>query len=393
MGRYPFDVSEVAALLQLEIRQDNGAGIYTDCPFCGRKRKLYMHRQRQVFRCNYCDSSGNMLTLYASLYGKTNQESYREICDALHYGTQRPTAFQPQTVSRFKGAAENTLADINTRHETYSQMLKLLPLSNENRKNLNQRGLSDSIIMENGYASTPSNQCQIVQKLLKQGCVLKGVPGFFQTDSGAWQMRSNDWTAGFFVPVRDEEGRIQGMQIRLNHGFKDGTKYIWFSSLGFQNGTSAGAAVHIVGNPKDTTVFVTEGALKSDIAHSMTGRTFIAAAGVNQYRSLAITLKKLKRIGVKKVVECYDVDKFKNIHVMRGSIMLCLIAQKLGFQTKNVAWDNRYKGIDDLHYALHQAKIQNAGFCYYDLLSLARWQNYNLKDFIEMYDISLKYMA
>lgn len=46
-------------------------------------------------------------------------------------------------------------------------------------------------------------------------------------------------------------------------------------------GTSSKAAIHFVGEPCSRVVYITEGALKADIAHALTGRTFAALIGAN----------------------------------------------------------------------------------------------------------------
>ena len=62
------------------------------------------------------------------------------------------------------------------------------------------------------------------------GCVLEGVPGFYEEESGEWSIHFTAKSSGFLVPVRNIEGFIVGMQIRLDHPY-DGRKYMWLSSV------------------------------------------------------------------------------------------------------------------------------------------------------------------
>lgn len=87
------------------------------------------------------------------------------------------------------------------------------------------------------------------------------------------------------------------------------------------------------------------------------------------------------------------MDKFQNIHVMRGCIMLCIMAQKLGLETKNLAWNQEWKGFDDLSLALQIGHLLTAGYGYYNILNAAKNMEYDLNNFIQMYNLSLKYVA
>lgn len=98
------------------------------------------------------------------------------------------------------------------------------------------------------------------------------------------------------------------MQIRLDHPY-DGRKYIWLSSVNFEGGTTSGSPVHFVGKPGDKTVFVTEGPLKGDLSHALSGRTFLCVPGVNQALNLVPVLKEMKALGTSFVYETYDMDK------------------------------------------------------------------------------------
>jgi len=73
---------------------------------------------------------------------------------------------------------------------------------------------------------------------------------------------------------------------------------------------SSKSPAHFVGNPCDeNAVFVTEGALKADIASALSGRTFIAVAGTGCIDSLKEPFEIMKRNGITKVYECLDMDK------------------------------------------------------------------------------------
>ena len=191
---------------------------------------------------------------------------------------------------------------------------------------------------------------------------------------------------------------IVGAQIRLDHPY-DGRKYIWLSSTNFPMGTSSGSPVHLAGSPGEKTVFVTEGPLKGDLAHALSGRTFGCVPGANQYANLPPFLNAMKRMGTQSVYEAYDMDKLlrtacrgdyneKCIHcenykkdwkqqaipcekkcvkrrnIQRGCQKLTQICRELGLSVKTLTWDTddtgdwaeRVKGVDDYLYDLEQKK-------------------------------------
>ena len=82
---------DVAELLHLHIRRRQADSVYADCPICGDKRgKMNINFAKNLWRCNYCNEGGGMLSLYGKVYGISNSEAYREICDTLQNGLTVP---------------------------------------------------------------------------------------------------------------------------------------------------------------------------------------------------------------------------------------------------------------------------------------------------------------
>lgn len=87
---FPFNIMDVAELLHLHIRRRQADSVYADCPICGDKRgKMNINFAKNLWRCNYCNEGGGMLALYGKVYGISNSEAYREICDTLQNGLIR----------------------------------------------------------------------------------------------------------------------------------------------------------------------------------------------------------------------------------------------------------------------------------------------------------------
>lgn len=402
---FPFTIKDVASLLNLHIRHKNAVSLDVDCPFCGEtKGKLNLNLKKNVFKCNRCGESGGMLSLYGKIYGVDNQTACKEIKDALGRNEQAPVyQVRKREIAPKEPEIENAMpAPDDVRHRTYSMFFSMLVLADTHRQNLLKRGFTEQQIEENGYRSTPVFGFKnLTKKLLAAGCIVEGVPGFYQDKDGEWTIHFSNKSSGFLVPVRNMDGLIVGAQIRLDHPY-DGRKYIWLSSTNYHRGTSSGSPVHLAGNPGEKTVFITEGPLKGDLAHALSGRTFGCVPGANQYANLPPFLQEMKRMGTQSVYEAYDMDKLlkttcmgdynekciqcenyrkdwkqqailcekkcvKRRNIQRGCQKLTQICRELKLSVKTLTWDmdedgdwaEHVKGVDDYLYDLEKKKINS----------------------------------
>lgn len=264
-------------------------------------------------------------------------------------------------------------ADARQIHQTYSLLLGMLNLTPAHRAHLKseKRGLTDSQIDSFGFKSTPPCfLCRsLTERLLKQGCTVEGVPGFYLHGNGYWTVRFSSRTSGILIPAIGIDGLIRGMQILLDAPFKDkddppekaGTKYIWLSSASKNRGVTSGSPVHFAGNPFSRTIYVTEGLLKADIAHCLTDRSFAAVAGANNVKPLEPLFALLAQNGTELVIEAHDMDKYSNEMTARGSSQICRMARQYGMECRRLTWDPNYKGIDDWQLALRREKRKAKG--------------------------------
>ncbi len=323
-GDFPFGIMDVVELLHLRIRRRQANSVYVDCPFCGDRRgKMNVNFVKNVWRCNYCDEHGGMLALYARLNNTTTSDAYWEIGEALcnDFHRERPNSGYEMAGNQQAGTGspvsgtQTDLAGYERRgelktvqqaerasgqeiHQTLSLLLAMLPLQPAHRNHLHspKRGLSDEQIDRIGFKSTPPPfLCRsITERLMKQGCKVEGVPGFYLDDSGRWTMNFYRKNAGILIPAVGYDGMIHGLQILLDSPLKQkddppdksGAKYIWFSSSSKNMGVTSGSPVHFIGNPSARVVYVIEGLLKADISHCLTNRTFAAIAGANNTSQL-----------------------------------------------------------------------------------------------------------
>lgn len=359
---------DVASLLRLNIRREgNPRVVYADCPICGDRRgKMGLYPEINTWHCWHCGEHGGMLPLYGKVHGISNSEAYREICDTLATDGFS-TEYQCKEPSTKKAPDEK--APEREIHQTLTALLSLLALTPEHREHLRTvRGLTDDEIDGFGFKSTPpAHLCRtLTERLIRQGCRVQGVPGFYVNDYGKWTVKFYRRTAGILIPLRSVDGMLQGLQIRLDHPIRDendppdkqSSKYLPLTSTGKTKGVTSGCPIHFVGDPHARVIYVTEGALKADIVHALTGRTFVATIGAANTNGLDELFSFLSRNGTEEIIEAADMDKYRNEAVHTGAAMIYRLARKNGMTCRRLNWNPNYKGIDDWQLALHRKKIE-----------------------------------
>ena len=332
----------------------NGRPVYNiSCPCCDdnpRKKHLNINLNKDVFCCPRCHFSGGVFDLYSHYSGVDRKHAREVLMEKLGLKDSGPSyegsnqKQERRTITRpILQEIELPLTDIDARHETYAALLGKLSLASDHRENLLSRGLTDEQIRTFGYKTMPVVGFSALAKQLQaEGYYLGGVPGFYHTKEGAWTFVQE--RRGILIPARDQDGKIQGLQIRLDK-IKKG-KFRWISSIGKQDGCKAEGWTHMTGNPKPT-VLLTEGPLKADVIHYITGQTVIAVPGVNSLKHLKETLEYLQSQGTTKVMTCFDMDYLKNPHVRDGYYNLANILAEVGIEYGTYLWDPQFKGLDD----------------------------------------------
>jgi len=305
------------------------------CPICGKPDWCSISRDGEIAICMRNPSE----------HGTQNGGYLHQLGPAIR--PARCGAPSPIT-----SPADPPRATADTIHAVYTTLLReRLQLSEAHRAKLIARGLTPAEIAARGYASTPAREqaARIVGALSHLD--LPGVPGFYKARD-AWQMVSV--APGYFVPYRDECGRVAGMQYRLDQPINGGkTKYLWFSSPPGQyaNGATSGAPLHcarleLLAGAREVTL--TEGAIKADVAAFFMGAPVIAAAGVTLFgRNIG---DRLRRIApqVRTVFVAFDLDWKSNETVRRALFRLIEELERARFSVRLRAWPAQLgKGIDD----------------------------------------------
>lgn len=364
---------------------------YVDCPFCNRKKKMNISYAKNVFRCNACDKSGGVLKLH--MYAKgfdTTKQAYADLKKNFT-GIKNETENQKEYTYIYDDKENNPFPSFML-DKIYTNLLNLLTLNDEDKKDLLNRGLTEEDIIKNQYRTFPSSMYTFLAEKALFGTIQAGeiktlcyyagklnsgmgIPGFYSTHGDITLVHQRN--RGFLIPIRNIQGEITSLQIR-NFLSENATeeeketfsKYIWLSSKMKHNGCGVHEVnqIHFTGfeyqnekSPKN--VFLTEGCLKANVASSLmkqlglskTPAPFIAIMGVNNTAQLEKVCLDLKERGTKEITLCFDMDFLTNQNVKKAKEKVIRIIKESGLTLHIMNWDEKYKGIDD--YLL--AKLKN----------------------------------
>jgi hypothetical protein len=238
----------------------------------------------------------------------------------------------------------------------YQFVLRSLHLFTPHREDLIRRGLNELAIARGRFKSVPTEEeAERIVKMLLEETDLAGVPGFYK-DRSRWKLVKTP--SGFFVPVLDRQGLIQGLQIRrdyLRHP-KD-PRYTWFSSNPdyFPHGTKSGAPVHVQNPERMSTgrCIIIEGALKAFITAQYLSPDeggLLAVSGTSCFKENFGAQIKSVWPELHTAIVCFDAD-WKTKSEVKGALRRLVRSLKsASFESVIVrSWDySQGKGIDDV---------------------------------------------
>lgn len=183
---------------------------------------------------------------------------------------------------------------------------------------------------------------------------LPSVPGFYINEKADRIDFSSYKGIGFLV--RDDQGKVQGIQIRRDTVKEGESRYVWFSSAfaASAQGCSAGAPSGAPGGvifPKEgretAALCITEGRFKAEqIAKK--GNIAVYISGVSTWRSVLPMIDRIKGER-KKVYVMFDADMMGNTAVHSQLKEICESLQEHGLKPFLLLWPiEKGKGFDDL---------------------------------------------
>lgn len=252
------------------------------------------------------------------------------------------------------------IAPIERRHEVYTAWLEWCELleCHENHL-LNARGLSLSTVTKMGLRSVPSYAgADSILSWLSKDYDLSHVPGFcYDEKREQWRMRFVG-QSGFYIPLRDEKGRIHALQIRRDTD--DQRSRYWLVSTPpdeFKHGAVSGVPPHFVGFPEAETLIITEGGLKAIVASECLPHVwFCGLVAVSSFDSNFGWYLRERLPKVTSVAIAYDADWRTNEKVAAQLERLKTTLDTAGYAPTVLEWPaDQGKGFDD--YLLNQRRV------------------------------------
>ena len=288
------NILNVAYHLCLEIVDEKGYEHKAICPFCGYNKNskiptMSLNSQNNKYCCCRCGAGGYSVGLYAKIKGIDTKKAYKELLERECFSQNK----SPVEISPI-----NLLADIEIRDAVYREFLGMLKLEHQHKRYLKNIGFLDSSVEEQLYRTVPKNYIKrrLIGHALSKKYNLCGIPGFFQEEDWQWCFSRMD---GFFVPIYDQNGYIQGLSIHLDKPFNNNSD-IWFSSNNKINGTSAKSWImrnNITEISRD--VILTDNFLLGNLIKETINQPMIAFQNIsNSY----MILKEIEKTNIKNII-------------------------------------------------------------------------------------------
>lgn len=174
--------------------------------------------------------------------------------------------------------------------------------------------------------------------------------GFYQEEDWGWTFTN---AKGFFVPIFDENNKIQGLSIHLDNSF-NGTTDIWFSSKDKINGTATKNFIFKSNITETTdTVVLTDDLILGNLIKDAINTPLIAFSRMtNSYQ----ILKFLDKTNIKNIIFTIRKDENQNLDYIINRVFQDLIPLGYNLETKYI---RDYKDIlkDDFLYLYKLKKV------------------------------------
>ena len=321
------NILNVAHHLCLEILEQKGWEYKAICPFCGYNKvskipTLSLNIKNNKFCCSECGVGGYSIGLYAKMLKMSNQKAFKELLERECFSLDK---------TELEIRPMNQLADIEIRDKIYRDFLNMLRLEPQHKMCLRNMGFLDSTIEDNLYKTIPKNYIKrrLICNRLSKKYNLEGIPGMYQEEDFKWIFSKYN---GFFIPVFDSNGYIQGLSIHLDKPYND-NQDIWFSSNNKINGTRAKNWI-MRGNINEyaTNVILTNNLLLGALAKDITNEAVIAFQNItNSY----MILKEIENTQIENIT--FLLRGAKNLDYIINRVFRDLIPLGYNLDTKYIS--------------------------------------------------------
>lgn len=316
---------------------------YVRCPACGQdenRRKLHLSRGRNrvlVGFCFGCLTPGDKDAAFS--YWKNVCDEVGVTADEFNELMAERTPDEVNAIWGSTRAKKSQPVPTKILHDVYNRYLELCDLEDSHSLWLDKRGLNSDWAFAAGYRTSPSNEdSTAIAAALNDdfGDDIGDVPGFRIDNDNGVQILNR--LPAILTPVRDLDGKIFAIKHRILDN--RGARNRWFSSTEYGgNGAVVGCHVPIGVSRNSSTVWVTEGERKADVAWVRGSKPTISIPGVGGYRFAISTLQKMQP---SEVIVALDKDDAGN----RYTPILATELSKI-YDVKIATWE-KVKGLDDI---------------------------------------------
>ena len=289
--------------------------------------------------------------------------------------------------------------------EINENFLKNLSLESQEVEELSRRGLKQQFFIAAGYKTWQNGKNSVCGKAVSKidaNYNLTGHPGFFINANG---VRAFNAQAGMLIPIRDISGNINYILNRPRKPMGN-RKYLLCSTGNKTEGGKAYPTTHCPiinvpdGKPKNcgSTIRLTEGPLKADIATALGSYYTLGLNGVN---TAPADLKNvLLELEVSTVKIALDSEDSAATNKMIAE--LYNLVKELGLDVEIETWDSNYKGLDDILFSkgesfIHVMKddevkmlLKRAGFGWIHIISTKEYVDSSLKQRLDKSQLAKK---
>lgn len=177
-----------------------------------------------------------------------------------------------------------------------------------------------------------------MEVVYQENIISNGIPGFYQEEDWHWCFSRYN---GFFIPVFDNNGYIQGLSIHLDKPFNN-NQDIWFSSNSKINGTSAKNWI-MRNNITETSenVILTDNFLLGNLITETINTPIISFQNIsNSY----MILKEIENTNIKNIIFALRTMAHENLDYIINRVFRDLIPLGYNLDVKCV---NNYKDFFD----------------------------------------------
>lgn len=274
--------------------------------------------------------------LYAKVRNIDTKKAYKELLDKECFSIN---------ASNIEISPINAIADIDKRNAVYRDFLNMLKLELDHSRYLEKRGLLKSSIEKQMYRTIPKKYIKrrLVANSLSKKYDLAGIPGFYQEEDWGWTFTN---AKGFFIPIFDENNRIQALSIHLDNKF-NGTNNLCFSSKDKINGTATKNFISKSNITKDIdTVVLTDDLILGNLIKDTINVPIIAFSSItNSYQILNI----LDKTNIKNIIFTIRSEENKNLDYIINRVFKDLIPLGYNLEIKYIRDYNDILREDFLH--------------------------------------------